>query len=63
MNVRRLRRDVLTVTGLHESDEMDYWKSRSPEERLEAVQIHREHAYGYEEANARLKRVLEVFKR
>lgn len=63
MSDLRIRRDILTISNLHDSDEKDYWKSASPTERLEAVQIQRENAYGKDKTAARLQRVLEIFKR
>lgn len=37
-----------------------YWHSRTPEERLEALELMRQSAYGYDQATARLQRVLEI---
>jgi hypothetical protein len=37
-----------------------YWHSRTPEERLLAVELMRQSAYGYDPATARLQRVLEI---
>jgi len=37
-----------------------YWHSRTPQERLEALELMRRRAYGYDQATARLQRVLEI---
>ena len=37
-----------------------YWHSRTPEERLLAVELMRQSAYGYDPTTARLQRVLEI---
>jgi hypothetical protein len=37
-----------------------YWHSRTPEERLRALELMRQRAYGYDPATARLQRVLEI---
>ena len=44
-----------------EADERAYWHSRTPEERLEALELMRQIAYGYRPSSAsRLQRVLEI---
>jgi hypothetical protein len=49
-------------SSFEEADAADraYWHSRTPEERLHAVELMRQSAYGYDPANARLQRVLEI---
>jgi hypothetical protein len=37
-----------------------YWHSRTPQERLWALELKRQEAYGYGPATARLQRVLEI---
>jgi len=51
---------VATGSAFGEGDEKLFWRSKSPEERLEAVEIYREIAFGYDPSTARLQRVLEV---
>ena len=41
----------------------EYWKSRTPQERIAAVEFLRHAQYGEAAANARLQRVLEVSRR
>ncbi len=41
-------------------DEKAYWASRTPEERLQALEMMRQIDYGYDPATARLQRILEV---
>ncbi len=43
-----------------EAADRAYWHSRTPEERLLAVELMRQSAYGYDPATARLQRVLEI---
>ena len=38
----------------------EYWMSKTPDERFEALELLRQIAYGYDPATARLQRVLEV---
>ena len=59
----RLDKSVLEVfSSFEEADAADraYWHSRTPEERLQAVELMRQSAYGYDPATARLQRVLEI---
>jgi hypothetical protein len=42
------------------SHDKAYWHSRTPKERLHALELMRQKTYGYEPATARLKRVLEI---
>ena len=37
-----------------------YWHSRTPQERLWAVEVMRQKAYGYDPDTARIQRVLEI---
>ena len=37
-----------------------YWHSRTPQERVWALELMRQKAYGYDPATTRLQRVLEV---
>jgi len=60
----RMDKTVLTVfSSFEEADAADraYWHSRTPLERLEALELMRQSAYGYDDPSAsRLQRVLEV---
>ena len=59
----KVRRDVFKVTSLSDpSDDKEYWLSKTPEERLEAVELMRQIIYG-DEAAKRLQRVLEITQR
>jgi hypothetical protein len=57
----RLDRTVLIVDTLDNDDaEKEYWKSRSPRQRMEALELMRQIIYGYDPATTRLQRVLEI---
>jgi hypothetical protein len=59
----KVRRDVFKVTSLFaQSDDKEYWLSKTPEERLEAVELMRRIVYGDETAK-RLQRVLDITQR
>ena len=57
-------RSAFSVIAVGEQDEEDrkYWLSKTPQERLEGVEIIRRILYGYDPATVRLQRVLEVAK-
>jgi hypothetical protein len=58
---KTLDRNVLTFTTLAEqSDEKAYWWTKSPYERLQAVELLRQINYGYDPSTARLQRVLTI---
>jgi hypothetical protein len=60
----KMQRTAFTVTSLFErSDEKSHWLSKSPYERLRAVELMRQIIYGYNPSAARLQRVLEVAQR
>ena len=57
----KLDKTTITVSSLfEESDEKAYWHSKTPEERLQALELMRQSAYGYDPSTTRLQRVLEV---
>lgn len=62
----RLDRTKLAIEDLHghaEWRDRMYWRDKTPIERLQALQIDREVAYGRANASKRLQRVLEVAQR
>jgi hypothetical protein len=56
----KLDRTHFSVARLTDSDEKAYWLSKSPTERLEAVELMRQMVYGYDPVRTRLQRVLTV---
>ena len=57
----KMDRTAFSVTSLSvESGEREYWLSRSPLERLQALEFLRQVIYGYDPTSVRLQRVLEV---
>src|SRR5215213_2893714 len=61
-NVRIDRTAFRVFSSFEEAEAADraYWHSRTPAERLTAVELMRQSAYGYDPATARLQRVFEV---
>jgi hypothetical protein len=57
----KLDRRAISVASLHDpSDETAYWLSRSPAERIEAIEAMRRIIYGDDPAATRLQRLLEI---
>jgi hypothetical protein len=50
--------DVVSLDG--EICDKEYWRAKSPRERVEALELLRQIVYGYDPATTRLQRVLEV---
>jgi len=45
------------------SDDKSYWLSKTPAERMQAVELMRQIIYGYDPSTTRLQRVLEITQR
>ena len=57
----KIDKTVFSVVSLYdESDEKAWWFSRTPAERLLALEHMRQSVYGYDPASTRLQRVFEV---
>ena len=61
----RLDCTVFSVDRVEDLEEIDrtFWLSKSPTERLEAIELSRSLLYGKESTRARLRRVLEITRR
>lgn len=58
----RVDRSQFSVTSLSEAEAKDlaYWRSRTPDERLAALELSRQIAYGYDPTARGLSRFFEV---
>jgi hypothetical protein len=64
MDEIRLDRTAFSVARLDDPDDsIQFWATRSIEERLTAVELMRQIAYGYDPFTTRLQRVLEIAQR
>jgi hypothetical protein len=60
----KLDKTAIQITSLFdESSDKKYWLSKTPLERLEAVELMRQIVYGYDPATTRLQRVFEITQR
>jgi hypothetical protein len=60
-----LDRTAFSVVSLDQadSDEKEFWLSKTPYERLDALETMRQIIYGYDPTTTRLQRVFEVTQR
>jgi hypothetical protein len=64
LHLAKLDNTAFSVASLtDESDEKRYWLTKSPYERLRALELMRQIIYGYDPSTERLQRVLEVVER
>ena len=56
----KMDKSVLTVGTFDDDDTRAYWAKRTPQERLEALELMRMIAFGYDTVNDRVERVLEI---
>lgn len=60
----KLQKDAFNVASLLcPKDDKEYWLSKTPAERLEAVELMRQIIYGYDPSALRLQRVFETAQR
>jgi hypothetical protein len=59
MRVDRQAFEVTTFAAAEEAD-LQYWRSRTPDERLEALELSRQIAYGYDPTARGLSRLFDV---
>jgi hypothetical protein len=61
---RRMDKTAFSVVSLAEADDdVAYWRTRTPQERLEALEVIRQTLYGYAGTAPRLRRLLIVARR
>ena len=57
----KMDRSVFEVDVLeNQGNERSYWWSKTPAERMQALELMRQIIYGYDPATTRLQRILEV---
>ncbi len=60
----RMDKTTFSVVSLTDApDDRKFWFSKTPQERLEALELLRQLNYGYDPTTARLQRVFEVVER
>ena len=60
-NLPSLNKKIVNVTSLDDIEEVkNYWFSKSPLERIEAIEINRRMIYGQDRVTSRLQRFFET---
>lgn len=60
-NLPSLNKQIVNVTSLDNiEEEKKYWFSKSPLERIEAIEINRRMIYGQDRVASRLQRIFEI---
>jgi hypothetical protein len=49
--------------NLDQSDDREFWQGKTPQERLDAVELMRQILYGYDPTSERLQRIFAVAER
>ena len=61
VEMARLDRSAFQIGSLNDDrEEIEYWRAKTPEERMAALELMRQIIYGYDPATTRLQRVFEV---
>lgn len=56
-----LNKKIVNITSLDDTEEeKNYWFSKSPLERIEAIEINRRMIYGKDRVTSRLQRIFET---
>lgn len=60
-SLMKMDKSAFSVTTLSEkTNDKEYWLSKTPQERLQALEMMRQINYGYDPTTIRLQRVLEI---
>jgi len=61
MDINKIDKSAISIVDLQDSDdEKLYWLSKTPQERMQAIEIMRKILYGEDATSARLQRFLEI---
>ena len=60
----KIDKTAFSVVPLSQADdEKEYWLSKTPHERLQAIELMRQVLYGYDPATTRIEKVFEIVRR
>jgi len=61
VNFTQVDRTAFSIVSLSEAnDDLSYWLTKTPQERLQGVEMMRQILYGYSDPSIRLQRVLTI---
>lgn len=55
-----MNKNIFQITSIHDRDDGGYWKQKSYEERLEALELLRRIIFGYDPSTTRLQRTITI---
>ena len=55
-----MNKKLFQITSVRDGTDRDYWKQKSYEERLEALELLRRIIFGYDPSTARLQRTITI---
>lgn len=55
-----MNKKIFQITSIRDGNDRDYWKQKSYEERLEALELLRRIIFGYDPSTARLQRTITI---
>jgi hypothetical protein len=55
-----MNKKLFKITSIRDGNDRDYWKQKSYEERLEALELLRRIIFGYDPSTARLQRTITI---
>jgi hypothetical protein len=55
-----MNKKLFQITSIRDGNDRDYWKQKSYEERLEALELLRRIIFGYDPSTARLQRTITI---
>ena len=62
-DIEKMDKSHFSIASLHDpSDEKEYWLSKTPKERLQALELMRQIAYGYDPSTEMIQRVFLIVK-
>lgn len=56
----KIQKTAFEVGNLHDPDDVEYWKKRSYQERIETIEFLRKAMFGHDRVSERLQRVLTI---
>ena len=55
-----MNKKIFQITSIRDGNDRDYWKQKSYEERLEALELLRRIIFGYDPSTTRLQRTITI---
>ena len=60
MAEERIQKNIFEIVDLKDAEDIDYWRKKSPVERIEAIEFMRKVMFGHDRVSQRLQRIFTV---